>query len=283
MPYSGPPQTNNPEWKKSMMDGGKMKIGCAINTSSPLVTEMCAAIGYDFLLIDQQHSAIDPEKLRTLLTACHAGGSKAIVRVGGAYDRIGIQQALDLGADGILIPCSRTAADVAHGVSCAKYPVHGPGSEGGSRSVYVNLRPQLPGGFPALFDYVNKRGNEETIIAAQIETKDALENIEEICKVPGLDIAFVGPGDLCTDMGLVKEHGLPAAFGTPEFGAAIKKIADTAKANGVIPGFWNDDVAGKAEMGYRFMVVDGDIHSMQAALSTSLAAKREAMAAANVA
>ena len=198
--------------------------------------------GYDFLLIDQQHSAIDPEKLRYLLTAAQAAGSKTIVRVGSAYDRVGIQQALDMGSDGILIPCSRTAADgeprlpsppstaplplpplppappppthpfppphlspVKNAISCSKYPVTGPGSEGGTRSVYVNLRPQFPGGFPALFDYVQHRGNAETIIAAQIETKDALDNIEEICALDGLDIAFIGPGDLCTDMGLVKK------------------------------------------------------------------------------
>ena len=70
--YSAPQRTN-PAWKQEMLDG-QMKIGCSINTSSPLVTEMCASIGYDFLLIDQQHSAIDPEKLRSLITAAHAGG-----------------------------------------------------------------------------------------------------------------------------------------------------------------------------------------------------------------
>ena len=282
-PHAGysAPQRTNPAWKQEMLDG-KMKIGCAINTSSPLVTEMCASIGYDFVLIDQQHSAIDPEKLRTLITAAHAGGSKTMVRVGGAYDRIGIQQALDLGSDAILIPCSRTAEDVKHAVSCAKYPTHGPGSKGGSRSVYVNIRPQLPGGFGSLFEYVEKRGNEETIVAAQIETKDALENIDEICAIDGLDMAFVGPGDLCTDMGLTAKHGLKKSFGTPEYKNACKVVVEKCKKYGKIPGFWNSDVTGKAEMGYRFLVVDGDIHSMQDALTKSLKEKRELMEKAGV-
>uniref|UniRef100_A0A7S3F2J2 HpcH/HpaI aldolase/citrate lyase domain-containing protein n=1 Tax=Haptolina ericina TaxID=156174 RepID=A0A7S3F2J2_9EUKA len=257
-----------------------MKIGCAINTSSGLATELCASLGYDFLLIDQQHSAIDPEKLRYLLTAAQAAGSKTIVRVGSAYDRVGIQQALDMGSDGILIPCSRTAADVKNAISCSKYPVTGPGSEGGTRSVYVNLRPQFPGGFPALFDYVQHRGNAETIIAAQIETKDALDNIEEICALDGLDIAFIGPGDLCTDMGLVKKYGLPNCFGSEEFGAAVVKIAETCKKNNKIAGFWNSDVEAQGKLGFRFMVVDGDIHAMQAALQTSIAEKREKIKAA---
>ena len=96
-------------------------------------------------------------------------------------------------------------------------------------------------------------------------------------------MVFIGPGDLCTDMGLVKEHGLPACFGTPEFAAAQKTIAETAKKHGVIAGFWNDDIADKAAKGFRFMVVDGDIHAMQAALAKSLAEKREAMVTAGVA
>merc|ERR1719230_78040 len=143
---------------------------------------MAAATGYNFVLIDQQHSAIDPEKVRGMLQAVHAGGSKAFIRVGGCYDRIGIQQAFDLGADGILVPCAQTVEDVKHAVSCAKCPVAGPGSEGGTRSVYVHLRPQLPGGFPALFDYVTNRGNKETMMAFQIETAGALNCVEEICK-----------------------------------------------------------------------------------------------------
>jgi len=279
MPYTAP-QRDNAAWKQEMKDG-KMKIGCAINTSSPLCTELVGSLGYDFLLIDQQHSAIDPEKLRTLLCASQATGCKTMVRVGSAYDRIGIQQAFDLGSDCILIPCSRTAEDVKHAVSCSKYPSDDePGAEGGTRSVYVNLRPQLPGGFPALFEYVGQRGNKETIVAAQIETADALKNIDAICAIPGLDIAFIGPGDLCTDMGLVKKYGIPQCFGSEEFAAAQVTIAETCKKHGVIAGFWNDDIEGKAKMGFRFMVVDGDIHAMQAALATSLKEKREKIASA---
>ena len=69
----------------------------------PLTPPLClpAATGYDFILIDQQHSAIDPEKIRCLLQAVHAGGSKAMVRVGGCYDRVGIQQAFDSATAGI--------------------------------------------------------------------------------------------------------------------------------------------------------------------------------------
>ena len=105
-------------------------------------------------------------------------------------DRTGVarRQSFDLGADGILVPCVNTAEDVRLAVSCAKYPVDGPGSEGGTRSIYFNLRPQFPGGFGGLFEYATERGNKETIVMVQIETADALANVEEICQVPGLDV-----------------------------------------------------------------------------------------------
>ena len=96
------PQSTNAAWVQSMKEG-KAMMGCAVNSSSSLVTEICAATGFDFLLIDAQHSAVNPETLRHLLQACHAGGAKAFVRVGGHNDRVGIQQACDLGADGVLV------------------------------------------------------------------------------------------------------------------------------------------------------------------------------------
>ena len=95
-PYVSP-QSTNPAWMAELKQGKRMALGCAINSSSPYITEMCAATGYDFVLIDQQHSAINPEKISHMLSAAHAGGAKAFIRVGGCYDRIGIQQAFDLG------------------------------------------------------------------------------------------------------------------------------------------------------------------------------------------
>uniref|UniRef100_A0A7S2FPK8 HpcH/HpaI aldolase/citrate lyase domain-containing protein n=1 Tax=Haptolina brevifila TaxID=156173 RepID=A0A7S2FPK8_9EUKA len=270
-----PPQKNNAAWMADLKSGNKMALGCAINSSSTLVAELVAATGYDFCLIDAQHSAIDTEKVRCMLQAVHAGGAKAWIRVGGCYDRIGIQQAFDLGADGILVPCAQTVEDVKHAVSCAKYPVSGPGSVGGTRSVYLNLRPQLPGGFPSLFDYVTNRGNAETMMAFQIETASALKCVDEICAVPGVDIAFIGPGDLATDMGLVAKVGMPACWGTPEFAEAEKKVAAACKANGVVAGYWNADLKTKGALGFRFFVANGDLAAMQQALASTLEDKKK--------
>lgn len=273
--FSGPMSATVPEWREKLKTGKAMALGCALNSSSTLCAELAAAQGYDFCLVDAQHSAVDPEKLRCMLQAVHAGGAKAMVRVGGADDRIGIQQSFDLGADAILVPCSRTADDIRKAISCAKYPVAGPGSEGGSRSVYVNLRPQLPGGFGALFDYVQTTGNQRTFVACQIETKDALENIEEICAVPGLDCAFIGPGDLAVDMGLATKYGMPGCWASEEFKAAEKKIAEACAKNNVIAGYWNSSLEEKSKLGFRLFVVGGDVASMQAALAENIKTMRD--------
>ena len=93
------PQRSNPAWK-AQMQAGKLMMGCAVSASSTLVTELVASMGYDFILIDAQHSAISVENLRHMICAVQAGGSKAVIRVGAHLDGVGIQQSFDLGADG---------------------------------------------------------------------------------------------------------------------------------------------------------------------------------------
>ena len=80
---------------------------------------------------------------------------------------------------------------VQYAVSCCKYPTKGPGCENGSRSIYINLRNQFPGGFGSLFQSLYD-ANEETLVCCQIETKDALENVEKIAAIDGLDMCFIG-------------------------------------------------------------------------------------------
>ena len=122
------------------------------------------------------------------------------------------------------------------------------------------------------------RGNKETFVAVQIETKDAYDNIDEICALPGIDCAFIGPGDLATDCGLVTKYGIPQVFQEKEFQEMVGKISMTAQKHGVIPGFWNGEVDKMGPGGFRFLVADGDVHTMQAKLEESLKDKRAKIA-----
>ena len=107
------------EFKKQLREG-KPKMGLFLNAHSPTVAEQLAHSGYDWLLVDTQHGPMGYEKLSAMLTAIANGGAKSMVRVGGYDDRPGIQQALDLGADGVLVPTSILPKKRAKAVSCSR-------------------------------------------------------------------------------------------------------------------------------------------------------------------
>ena len=143
---------------------------------------------------------MEPITLSAMLCAISSGGAKSMVRVAGHEDRAGIQQALDLGAHGILIPYVNTADDVAKGVSCCRYPLPS-GAECGTRSVYF---PQRSTNQAGLLGYAGAH-NDNVIVALQIETASAIENIDEIAALPGLDMMFLGQNDLSMSMGLYEK------------------------------------------------------------------------------
>src|SRR6202051_868542 len=102
-------------FKKEMYEG-KPKLGLFLNSHSPTVAEQLAHSGYDWLLVDSQHGPMGYEKLSAMLTGISNGGAKSLVRVTGYSDRAGIQQSLDIGADGVLVPYMHTAEEARQAV-----------------------------------------------------------------------------------------------------------------------------------------------------------------------
>ncbi len=121
------------EFKKQLRDG-RPKFGLFLNSHSPTVAEQLAHSGYDWLLVDTQHGPMGYESLSAMLAGIAMGGAKSLVRVGGYADRPGIQQALDMGSDGVLVPYINTAEEARQAVSCCRYPT------AGTRSVYFPQR-----------------------------------------------------------------------------------------------------------------------------------------------
>ena len=176
-----------------------------------------------------------------------------MVRVAGYDDRSGIQQALDLGADGVLVPYINTAAEARQAVSCARYPT------AGTRSVYF---PQRSTNKDGLLGYVGN-ANKNVIVALQVETASCIENMVEIAAVPGVDLLFLGQNDLCMSMGLYETYEFPHMYTSPELGAATQKLADEAKKNGVILGvflFGTARVGEFLEKGFTFISIGNDLH-----------------------
>src|SRR5438477_12972155 len=110
---------------KSQLREGRPKMGLFVNSSSPTVAEQLAHSGYDWLLVDTQHGPMGNERLSAMLSGISSGGAKSLVRVGGYADRAGIQQSLDMGADGVLVPYINNAQEAREAVTCTRYPTTG--------------------------------------------------------------------------------------------------------------------------------------------------------------
>ncbi len=238
---------------KAQLRAGSPKMGLFVNSHSPTVAEQLAHSGYDWLLVDTQHGPMGYEKLSAMLCAISSGGAKSMVRVAGYADRAGIQQALDLGADGILVPYINDAEEARQAVSCALYPTVG------TRSVYF---PQRCTNKAGLLGYVGN-SNKNVIIALQVETADCIKNMTEIAAVPGVDMLFLGQNDLCMSMGLFETYEFPLMYTSKELGAATDKLIAEAKKHDIILGvflFGTARVGEFLEKGFTFISVGNDLH-----------------------
>jgi 4-hydroxy-2-oxoheptanedioate aldolase len=240
------------EFKKQLR-AGTPKMGLFVNSSSPTVVEQLAFSGYDWLLVDTQHGPMGHESLSGMLAGIANGGAKSLVRVGGYQDRPGIQQSLDMGADGVLVPYINTADEARQAVSCCRYPT------AGTRSVYFPQRSMNRAG---LLGYAGK-ANENTIVALQVETADCIKNIDEIAAVPGVDLLFLGQNDLCMSMGLFEKYEFPHMYTSPELLDATNKLIAAAKKNNVILGlflFGTARVGEFLEKGFPLISIGNDLH-----------------------
>lgn len=240
------------EFKKHLREG-RLKLGLFVNSHSPTVAEQLAHSGYDWLLIDTQHGPMSYERLSAMLAGVASGGAKSLVRVGGYNDRSGIQQSLDMGADGVLVPYINTAEEARQAVSCCKYPTEG------TRSVYFPQRSMNKAG---LLGYA-AAANENVIVALQVETADCIKNIDEIAAVPGVDLLFLGQNDLCMSMGLYEKYKFPDMYFSPELKEATDKLIAAARRNNVILGlflFGTSRVGEFLEKGFTLISIGNDLH-----------------------
>jgi len=238
---------------KQELRSGTPKMGLFLNSHSPTVAEQLAHSGYDWLLVDSQHGPMGYEKLSAMISGISNGGAKSLVRVAGYNDRAGIQQSLDIGADGVLVPYINTAEEARQAVSCTRYPI------AGTRSVYF---PQRSMNKLGLLGYAGA-ANNNVIVALQVETAACIENMEEIAAVPGVDILFLGQNDLCMSMGLYEKYEFPHMYTSPELAAATSKLVENARKNNVILGlflFGTSRVGEFLDKGFTFISVGNDLH-----------------------
>ena len=238
---------------KAQLREGQPKMGLFLNSHSPTAAEQLAHSGYDWLLVDTQHGPMGYETLSGMLAGIQLGGAISLVRVGMYTDRPGIQQALDMGANGILCPYINTADEARQYVDCTRYPT------AGTRSVYF---PQRSMNKEGLLGYAGP-ANNNVIVALQVETADCIKNIDEIAAVPGVDILFLGQNDLCMSMGLYEKYEFPHMYTSPELNAATQSLVDHARKNNVILGlflFGTSRVGEFLDKGFTFISIGNDLH-----------------------
>jgi len=204
---------------RDKLAAGNFCLGAGITFQDPAVTEaLCPSV--DFLWIDLEHNPTSLESMTTHLMAARAGGTPAIVRIPSS-DVAWIKRVLDSGAEGIILPQAKSASEIQAFVSACRYPPQGNRGFGPRRpSNYGRIRGD---------DYL-KHANEQLFVAAQIETVSALEELDRIVNIEGLDSLVIGPYDLSGSLGLLGQVHHPHVLD------AIGKIVKHGRAAGLSIG-----------------------------------------------
>ena len=246
---------------------GETLLGTFLGLGSPAATDLCARAGFDWLLVDLEHGVVGEADLLPHLLAIAGSGTTALVRVEQGT-RLRIGRALDLGADGVMVPQVSSADEARDIVSWVRYPPVG------RRGIALSTRGlgYGRGGHGS----VGPRSEELTCIV-QVESRAALDQVEAIAAVDGVDAIFVGPTDLSHAL------GAPGQLGHPDYQAAIERIARAARAYGKACGvlLWKpEDATRYVELGYTFFSVSSDVPLLDRAVKDGLSAVRATVEAA---
>ncbi len=236
---------------------GERTLGLWITLSAPAVTEIAAQLGLDWVCVDMEHGATDFADLTNHLRAAKGTGLAVFARVSSISSE-NIARCLDLGVDGIVLPMVRSAEEVRRALDWMLYPPRGSRGLGGERAQKWGL---------GVDDYVAS-ANDELILMPMIEHIDAVNCIDEIFAIPGLDFFFVGPGDLSSSLGHCGE------WSTPETAKAIAHVLERAKVHGVTPGIYahgTAEVKQRTDEGFRIIAMGSDLPMMITKISTDLA------------
>ena len=229
------------EAKEKLLSGGTI-YGVFCNLYSPMIVELIGHIGFDFVLVDAEHGPAEVESCEHMVRAAESVRIPTFIRVA-MNIRQNILRYLDIGAQGVQLPMVNTRAEAEAVVQAVKYPPQGRRGLAAMRAADYGLKMSLK-------DYT-MIANQETLVVVQVETVEAMTNLNEMLAVDGIDVFFIGPTDLSTSMGYTGQAN------HPEVQAAIEKLAYEICAAGRVAGTvaYNDEALAKAkERGFRYIV-----------------------------
>ena len=229
---------------KRNLRAGKVQTGCWISLASVTSAEICAGAGFDWVLIDMEHAPNELPLVHNQLHASAAYPCSTVVRAPW-NDMVLIKRLLDVGVQSLLLPYVQSAEEARRAVAAVRYPPRG------VRGVSANSRANR---FGRVEDYF-ARADAEVCLLLQIETRQAVDQIEKMAAIDGVDGLFIGPQDLAADLGHL---GNP---GHPDVKAAIGEAIARIKASGKVPGLLNfnePDAKAWIEKGAQFVAVTSD-------------------------
>ncbi|RJT42814.1 4-hydroxy-2-oxovalerate aldolase [Mesorhizobium waimense] len=244
--------------------GKKSLIGSFAAIPHAVAVEVMAQSGLDFLCIDWEHAQMSRGMIENMVRAADLHQVPAMVRVPG-HQPEAIAAVLDSGAQGVLVPRISTAAQAEAAVKACRYPPQGERGVGPGRAAGYGYR--IP-------EYIAE-ANARTVVAVQVETAEGLANIEAIAAVEGVDVIFVGPGDLSVSIDAI------GAQGADKLNAAIRTIIGVTIAHGRTAGIFcasPQPVGQWAAIGASFFILASDTMFLGAGAAANYAAARAELA-----
>ncbi len=234
---------------RARLRAGERLHGTLLTIGSVEVAEILGGLGFDWLFLDAEHGALEPRDVLLLLQAI-AGRTPCLVRIP-ALEEGWVKRVLDAGAEGIIVPQVETAAQAERAVRYAHFPPVGTRGLGTGRANRYGL---------AMADFL-AQSEERVVVVIQAETRGAVEHIEELVRVPGLDAVFVGPYDLSASL------GYPGAVDHPVVREAIGRVEVACRGAGLPAGLFSLSPEGLPTTGFTLLAagVDGVILGRAAA------------------
>lgn len=225
---------------KEKLKKGDPVIGTFVEIGHPDITEWLSRLGFDWILLDAEHGPLGYETLQRMMQSMKGSGCVPIVRPQW-NDPVVIKRVLDIGAYGVLIPWVNSRDEAEKAVQACKYPPQGIRGYGPRRAAMLDP------------DYF-RTANEQLLITVQVETQTALDNLDEILSVEGIDACYIGPYDLSCSLGF----GIPPKWDDARYLAAFDRVLVSARQHGKAAGMFAtfDNIEWALEKGFTFNTVD---------------------------
>lgn len=247
---------------KRRLAAGEPSVGTWLALPTPEGAEYVGGLGFDWLVVDTEHSSIDIRTLAQMFMALSASSSAPMVRIPWNTPEH-FKRALDAGAWGVVVPMVNSREEAEQAVAAMRYPPAGNRSVGGGR---------FARGFDTTADQYFQHVGDELLLVLQIEHIRGVEAADEILSVPGVDVCFIGPNDLAASMGI--GIGVPLESDDPRLVEAIERVRRACERHGVAPGIHCSGAAGvtqRLEEGFRFCAMASELRYMLTGLQADLA------------